>query len=211
MFLQPKHTAYVIYARGEKAGRFRPGKPARVPDAFFMNALLCPRAVGGPHASLCPAHPPCATGHWAGRIQPDSPSPAHHVYLHDPVPVVASGDLEEREEGHAEILEGGVPAHALTRVLVVADWKESGVSLARCRVPCRAYPVLLPLSLISDTLEAAQGAPRDPRRDSRGERSPWLPLETRPDSPGEPGMQPRKSIEIKSRLVVANSWERIRG
>ena len=32
------------------------------------------------------------------------------------------------------------------------------------------------------TLEAAQGAPRDPRRDSRGERSPWLPLETRPDS-----------------------------
>ena len=26
---------------------------------------------------------------------------------------------------------------------------------------------------------------------SRGERSPWLPLETRPDSPGEPGMQPR--------------------
>ena len=33
------------------------------------------------------------------------------------------------------------------------------------------------------TLEAAQGAPRDPRRDSRGERSPWLPLETRPDSP----------------------------
>ena len=27
-------------------------------------------------------------------------------------------------------------------------------------------------------------SPRDPRRDSRGERSPWLPLETRPDSPG---------------------------
>ena len=39
-----------------------------------------------------------------------------------------------------------------------------------------------------DSLEAAQGAPRDPRRDSRGERSPWLPLEPRPDSPGEPGM-----------------------
>ena len=35
-----------------------------------------------------------------------------------------------------------------------------------------------------DSLEAAQLAPRDPRRDSRGERSPWLPLETRPDSPG---------------------------
>ena len=26
------------------------------------------------------------------------------------------------------------------------------------------------------------GAPRDPRLDSRGERRPWLPLETRPDS-----------------------------
>ena len=34
-------------------------------------------------------------------------------------------------------------------------------------------------------------APKYTRRDSRGERSPWLPLETRPDSPGEPGMQPR--------------------
>ena len=41
---------------------------------------------------------------------------------------------------------------------------------------------------LESTLEAAQGAPRDPRRDSRGERSPWLPLETRPDSPGEPGI-----------------------
>ena len=28
-----------------------------------------------------------------------------------------------------------------------------------------------------DSLEAAQGAPRELRRDSRGERSPWLPLE----------------------------------
>ena len=33
--------------------------------------------------------------------------------------------------------------------------------------------------------EAAQGAPTDPCRDSRGERSPWLLLETRPDSPGD--------------------------
>ena len=40
-------------------------------------------------------------------------------------------------------------------------------------------------------LEAAQGAPRDSRRDSRGERSPWLPLEPRPDSPWEPGKQRR--------------------
>ena len=31
-----------------------------------------------------------------------------------------------------------------------------------------------------DSLEAAQGAPRDPRRDTRGERSPWLPLECLP-------------------------------
>ena len=38
-------------------------------------------------------------------------------------------------------------------------------------------------------LEAAQGAPRDPRRDSRGERSPWLPLETRPDSPGRSALE----------------------
>ena len=37
----------------------------------------------------------------------------------------------------------------------------------------------------------SQWAPRDPRRDSRGERSLFLPLEARPDSPGEPGMQPR--------------------
>lgn len=118
-----------------------------------MSPLLCPRAVGRSPCALHTNHPrPCATGHWAGRAQPDSPSPAHHVYLHDPIPVVTSGDLEEREEGHAEVLEGGVPAHALTRVLVIADWKESGVSLARCRVPCRACPALLPLSLISDNL-----------------------------------------------------------
>ena len=31
-----------------------------------------------------------------------------------------------------------------------------------------------------DSLEAAQGAPRHPRRDSRGEQCPWLALETRP-------------------------------
>ena len=42
-----------------------------------------------------------------------------------------------------------------------------------------------------DSLEATQWAPRDPRRHSSGERSPWLPLETRPDSPREPEMQPR--------------------
>ena len=31
-----------------------------------------------------------------------------------------------------------------------------------------------------DSLEATQWAPRDPRRGSRGERSPLLPLEARP-------------------------------
>ena len=57
---------------------------------------------------------------------------------------------------------------------------------------CRAIPG--PVSKLKrrlDSLEAALGAPRDPRRDSRGGPSPWLPLETRPDSPGEPGMQPQ--------------------
>ena len=46
---------------------------------------------------------------------------------------------------------------------------------------CLAWRVIMsPLSEVKrrlDSLEAAQGAPRDPRRDSRGERSPWLPLE----------------------------------
>ena len=42
-----------------------------------------------------------------------------------------------------------------------------------------------------DSLEATQGAPRYQRRDSGGERSPLLPLEARPDSPGEHGMQHR--------------------
>ena len=41
------------------------------------------------------------------------------------------------------------------------------------------------------------------RRDSRGERSPWLPLETRPDSPGEPGMQPRgRRKAVRDRLAL---------
>ena len=65
----------------------------------------------------------------------------------------------------------------------------------RALFSCMAWrPITSPLSKLKrrlDSLEAAQGAPRDPRRDSRGEQSPWLPLEMRPDSPGEPGMQPR--------------------
>ena len=54
-----------------------------------------------------------------------------------------------------------------------------------------------------DSLEATQGAPRDPRRHSRGERSPWLPLETRPDSPGEPGMQPRPFIILSPLCILS--------
>ena len=62
-------------------------------------------------------------------------------------------------------------------------------SVLAWRIPGMAEPDGLP-SMGSHRVghEAAQGAPRDPRRDSRGERSPWLPLETRPDSPGEPGI-----------------------
>ena len=60
---------------------------------------------------------------------------------------------------------------------------------------CLAWRAITsPLSKVKrrlDSLEATQGAPRYPRRDSGGERSPLLPLEARPDSPGEHGMQPR--------------------
>ena len=42
---------------------------------------------------------------------------------------------------------------------------------------------------------------RDPRRDSRGERSPWLPLETRPDSPGALQAQPPAFAEHLSLAV----------
>ena len=36
---------------------------------------------------------------------------------------------------------------------------------------------------------------------------PWLPLETRPDSPGEPGMQPRDPCRLlTSRLIRLESW-----
>lgn len=41
-------------------------------------------------------------------------------YLHDAVPVVAGGDLEEREEGHSEVFEGGVSAHSFAGVVGVA-------------------------------------------------------------------------------------------
>lgn len=112
-------------------------------------------ASGSPGRSLC-VSVPCtsllgATGRWAGRrlgstdpqdpaLSPILPPQPPHVYLHDPVPVVTSGDLEEREEGHAEVLEGGVPAHALARVLVIADWKESTSARPVAQPPAPAAP-----------------------------------------------------------------------
>lgn len=52
------------------------------------------------------------------------------AYLHDAVPVVARGDLKQGEEGHAEVLEGGVTTHTLAWVVCVANWgperKEGG-------------------------------------------------------------------------------------
>ena len=57
-----------------------------------------------------------------------------------------------------------------------------------------------------DSLEASQRAPRDPRRGSREERSPWLPLETRPDSPGEPGLPLGLWMGSKPRLWEELAW-----
>ena len=55
-----------------------------------------------------------------------------------------------------------------------------------------------------DTLEATQGAPRDPRRDSRGERSPWLPprrgLTSRADL--RSGREHRTPLESPETLAV---------
>ena len=42
------------------------------------------------------------------------------AYLHDAVPVVPGGDLEQGEERHAEVLKGGVTTHPLTRVVLIA-------------------------------------------------------------------------------------------
>ena len=75
----------------------------------------------------------------------------------------------------------------------------------------RAIPS--PLSKLKrrlDTLESTQWAPRDPRRDSRGEQSPLLPLETRPDSPGESGMRgliPRVSLQCNAETLVTPGEE----
>lgn len=44
------------------------------------------------------------------------------AYLHDAIPVVARGDLKQGEEGHAEVLEGGVTTHTLAGVVCIANW-----------------------------------------------------------------------------------------
>ena len=48
---------------------------------------------------------------------------------------------------------------------------------------------VLKCETVLDTLESTQWAPRDPCRDLRGKRSPLLPLQASPDSPGESGME----------------------
>ena len=50
-----------------------------------------------------------------------------------------------------------------------------------------------------DSLEATQGAPRAPRRDLTGERSPFFPLKTRPDSPGALGSSLRSPAAPRER------------
>lgn len=40
-------------------------------------------------------------------------------YLHDAVPVVAGGNLEECEEGHPKVFKGGMAAHSFTGVISV--------------------------------------------------------------------------------------------
>lgn len=50
----------------------------------------------------------------------------HWEYLHDAIPVVTSGNLEECEESHPKVLKGGVAAHSLTGVVSVTHWKRTG-------------------------------------------------------------------------------------
>ena len=61
------------------------------------------------------------------------------------------------------------------------------------RVPLRPPVSSLQTETRLDSLEATQWARRDPRRGSRGEQSPLLPLEARPDFPWKSAVQPRDS------------------
>ena len=79
------------------------------------------------------------------------------------------------------------PGHrALARSSLLRDWFPYAGAVLSLAQTHRGRPQKSQLHRTLDSLVATHGAPRDPRRDSRGERSPWLPLETRPDSPGEP-------------------------
>ena len=64
------------------------------------------------------------------------------------------------------------------------DWAASSITAKGLNQEIGSSTVPHPKNLTRVTAEG-KGV------DSRGEWSPWLPLETRPDSPGEPGMQPR--------------------
>lgn len=46
-------------------------------------------------------------------------------YLHDAIPVVAGGNLEECEEGHPKVFKGGVSAHSFTGVVSVTHWEKT--------------------------------------------------------------------------------------
>ena len=73
----------------------------------------------------------------------------------------------------------------------------------RALFSCMAWrPITSPLSKLKRRLDPVYGtqwAPRVPRRDSRGERSPLLPLEMRPDS--------RVSLECNPEIPVAPGVE----
>ena len=97
------------------------------------------------------------------------PSLWHRLSL--PLLPGVSGDFWGSQEG----CQGPSRPSGRNRGLPLRRRRGQGPHLAKRWWPRGATP--------RPTLEAAQGAPRAPRRDSRGERSPWLPLETRPDSP----------------------------
>ena len=56
------------------------------------------------------------------------------------------------------------------------------------------YGILIFMKIRLDSLEATQRAPRDARRGSREERSPLLPLQARPDSSGDSGVQRKLNV-----------------
>lgn len=83
---------------------------------YLAIQLLC--SVPLPFASPSPAE---HTTHQKFSFPTSRRSlPASPSYLHDPIPVVTRGHLEKCEEGHPKVLEGGVAAHALAGVFIIA-------------------------------------------------------------------------------------------